>query len=139
MEPLSVERNGFVFSNGVVVEALADDAKASLLRDYLVALGLDRSRSLKSLDAEILADVYRAMTGGQTALQLSDSGTDNDGQTLSEQIVRLAATRARLPVIKATAQEIVAHETQLQEIAAASGGKVVWRGNVAQSPAESQS
>ena len=54
LEPLNVERNGFVFSSGVVAEALADDTKASLLRDYLVELGLDRSRSLKSLDAEIL-------------------------------------------------------------------------------------
>jgi DNA polymerase-3 subunit epsilon len=89
------------------------------------------------LDAEILADVYLAMTGGQTALQLSDSGTDNDGQTLSEKIVRLAVTRAKLPVIKATPQEIAAHEAQLQDIAAASGGKVIWRGNAAQSPSES--
>lgn len=64
LEPLSVERNGFVFSNGVVVEALADDAKASLLRDYFVALGLDRSRSLKSLDAEILAE-RRTMKSGK--------------------------------------------------------------------------
>lgn len=55
LEPLNVERNGFVFSSGIVAEALADDTKASLLRDYLVELGLDRSRSLKSLDAEILA------------------------------------------------------------------------------------
>ena len=79
------------------------------------------------LDAEILADVYLAMTGGQTALQLSESGTDNDGQTLSEQIVRLVADRAPLPVIKASIEEIAAHEAQLQAIAAVSGGKVLWR------------
>ena len=88
------------------------------------------------LDAEILADVYLAMTGGQTALQLSDSGTDNDGQALSEQIVRLAASRTPLPVIKASAEEIAAHEAQLQDIAKASGGKVLWRGNTALSPNE---
>jgi DNA polymerase III subunit epsilon len=80
------------------------------------------------LDAEILADVYLAMTGGQTALQLSDSGTDNDGQSLSERIVRLTAQREPLPVIKATPEEILAHEAYLQDIAAASGGKVLWRG-----------
>lgn len=89
------------------------------------------------LDAEILADVYLAMTGGQTALQLSGSGTDNDGQTLSEQIVRLAVTREKLPVIKATPQELAAHEAQLHDIAAASGGKVIWRGNAEQSLADS--
>lgn len=80
------------------------------------------------LDAEILADVYLAMTGGQTALQLSDSGNDNDGHARAQQIIRLPAHRALLPVIKATAEELAAHETQLQAIAAVSGGDVVWRG-----------
>jgi DNA polymerase III subunit epsilon len=80
------------------------------------------------LDAEILADVYLAMTGGQTALQLSESGTNNDGQTVAEQIIRLDANHAPLPVIKATSEERAAHEAQLEAIAAASGGKVVWRG-----------
>jgi DNA polymerase-3 subunit epsilon len=79
------------------------------------------------LDAEILADVYLAMTGGQTALQLSDSGNDNDGQARTEQIVRLPANRERLPVIKATSEELEAHESQLEAIAAISGGKVLWR------------
>jgi len=64
LEPLNVERDGFVFSSGVVAEALADDTKASLFRDYFVALGLDRSRSLKSLDAEILAQ-RRTMKSGR--------------------------------------------------------------------------
>lgn len=80
------------------------------------------------LDAEILADVYLAMTGGQTALQLSESGNDNDGHARAEQIIRLPAQRAILPVIKANAEELAAHENQLQAIAMASGGRVVWRG-----------
>jgi DNA polymerase III subunit epsilon len=79
------------------------------------------------LDAEILADVYLAMTGGQTALQLSDSGNDSDGHARAEQIIRLPASRAPLPVIKATAEDLAAHETQLQAIAAASGGRIMWR------------
>lgn len=80
------------------------------------------------LDAEILADVYLAMTGGQTTLQLSDSGAAGDGQKQAEHIVRLPANRALLPVIKASPEELAAHESQLQSIAAASGGRVVWRG-----------
>jgi DNA polymerase-3 subunit epsilon len=79
------------------------------------------------LDAEILADVYLAMTGGQTALQLSDTGSDNDGQVRVEQIMRLPAGRAVLPVIEASAEERAAHEAQLDAIAEASGGKVLWR------------
>ncbi len=79
------------------------------------------------LDAEILADVYLAMTGGQTALQLSASGNDNDGQARVEQLIRLPAERAALPVIEATAEELAAHEVQLDTIGAASGGRVLWR------------
>ena len=79
------------------------------------------------LDAEILADVYLAMTGGQTALQLSESGNDNDGQARAEQLVRLPENRPRLPVIQASADERAAHELQLDAISAASGGKVLWR------------
>lgn len=50
------------------------------------------------LDAEILADVYLLMTGGQTALSLSSSagGSENDsGQTVD--IQRLSADRPPLP------------------------------------------
>lgn len=79
------------------------------------------------LDAEILADVYLAMTGGQTALQLSDSGSDNDGKVRVEQLVRLSSDRAALPVIQASAEERAAHEAQLDAIAEASGGRVLWR------------
>ena len=46
------------------------------------------------LDAEILADVYLAMTGGQTNLQLSDATANSgDGGTGSQQVRRLAAAR----------------------------------------------
>ena len=79
------------------------------------------------LDAEILADVYLAMTGGQTALQLSDSGAGNDGQVRAELVVPLAADRAALSIVRATPEEMAAHEAQLDAIAKASGGKVIWR------------
>ena len=80
------------------------------------------------LDAEILADVYLAMTGGQTTFQLSDATANSgDGGPGSQQIRRIAAGRAALPVIRATAEERSAHESQLEAIAASSGGRVVWR------------
>jgi DNA polymerase-3 subunit epsilon len=79
------------------------------------------------LDAEILADVYLLMTGGQTTLQLSDTGADDDGQARSETMQRLPADRAPLPVIRATAEELAAHEVQLDAIASDSGGRVLWR------------
>jgi len=80
------------------------------------------------LDAEILADVYLAMTGGQTNLQLSDaSANSGDGGTGSQQVKRLAANRPSLPVLLASPEERAAHEAQLDAIAASSGGKVLWR------------
>jgi DNA polymerase-3 subunit epsilon len=79
------------------------------------------------LDAEILADVYLAITGGQTALQLSESQSDSGGHSVGEAISRLPADRVPLPVIAATADEIAAHEAQLEAIAASSDGAVLWR------------
>lgn len=80
------------------------------------------------LDAEILADVYLAMTGGQTTFQLSDATANSgDGGPGSAQIRRLAADRPALPILLATAAEQAAHEEQLDAIAASSGGKVLWR------------
>ena len=79
------------------------------------------------LDAEILADVYLAMTGGQTALQLSESAGDSEGQARTETIVRLPESRKPLSVVTASAEELAAHEAQLEAIASSNGGKVLWR------------
>lgn len=80
------------------------------------------------LDAEILADVYLLMTGGQTSLTLSDSeASEAAGQGAAERIIRLSAQRTRLPVISASEQELEQHGKQLDAIAATSGGKVLWR------------
>ena len=79
------------------------------------------------LDAEILADVYLMMTGGQTTLQLSDAGAGSDGQSTGGGLRRLPADRVQLPVIHATVEEIAAHEVQLEAIARDSGGRVLWR------------
>jgi len=80
------------------------------------------------LDAEILADVYLAMTGGQTTFALSDHDSDSSGGASSgERIRRLSADRAPLPVIQPSEAELAAHEAQLEAIAASSGGKVLWR------------
>jgi DNA polymerase-3 subunit epsilon len=80
------------------------------------------------LDAEILADVYLAMTGGQTTFQLSeDAATHGEGGASSERIRRLAADRPPLPIIRAGEEELAEHQSQLDAIAASSGGHVLWR------------
>ena len=78
------------------------------------------------LDAEILADVYLIMTGGQTALQLSDEEEGSNGMRRSTARRRIATDRAALRVIEPNAEEQAAHEAQLDAIAAA-GAEPVWR------------
>ncbi|WP_285275307.1 DNA polymerase III subunit epsilon [Halopseudomonas bauzanensis] len=77
------------------------------------------------LDAEILADVYLIMTGGQTALSLSSQGAgDNDTGDLGA-IRRLDPARPALRVIQASEAELAAHEERLAAIEKAAGF-VAW-------------
>lgn len=78
------------------------------------------------LDSEILAEVYLAMTGGQTSLLLGGNQPDADGGTTQEQIIRISSSRKPLPIIRATEDELVAHNEKLQAIQKASGGNCVW-------------
>ncbi len=76
------------------------------------------------LDARILAEVYLAMTGGQTSLSLS--GESEEGVQGREQIRRLPADRPPLKVIRASEEEIAAHTRQLDDIDTASNGACLW-------------
>lgn len=78
------------------------------------------------LDAEILADVYLAMTGGQTALQLGDEGDSGSGKRNTRTPRPVSADRAPLRIIEPTADELAAHESQLDAIAK-TGVEPVWR------------
>jgi DNA polymerase-3 subunit epsilon len=79
------------------------------------------------LDAEILADVYLAMTRQQDSLFVPATITDaalNHGQAR-----RLALLRKRppLPVIRADAEECAAHASYLDLLDKSSGGGCAWR------------
>ncbi|MEJ6516699.1 MAG: DNA polymerase III subunit epsilon [Pseudomonadales bacterium] len=77
------------------------------------------------LDAEILADVYLLMTGGQVSLGLgADSAEDRQQQSSS--LKRLSADRKPLRVIHASLDELQNHEEKLDQIDDSSGGSV-WR------------
>lgn len=78
------------------------------------------------LDAEILADVYLAMTGGQTYLSLAgDGATGASGEQISA-IKRLAEGRALTPVLQPSAEELQAHTEFLARIAKTSGRELKW-------------
>ena len=74
------------------------------------------------LDAELLADVYLFMTGGQVGLLLDAGSSGNDDMSVnSEQ--HIARVEGSLKVIPADAEECDAHEAILEKM----GESCVWR------------
>jgi DNA polymerase III subunit epsilon len=76
------------------------------------------------LDAEILADVYLMMTGGQTSLLGGDESQETG--SAETKITRLPDNRERLKVIKAGQEEILAHDKRLKEIENISEQGCLW-------------
>jgi DNA polymerase-3 subunit epsilon len=76
------------------------------------------------LDAEILAEVYLAMTGGQATLDLAAAAPAASRAAHGGDD---ASARGPLRVIRADPQEQDAHRERLRAIDEASGGACVWR------------
>lgn len=90
--------------------------------------GVDNShRTLHGalLDAEILAEVYVAMTRGQESL-IMDLGEDKGGQGAIAGQTLAGAQRKPLRVQRASDDEIGAHAQQLAAIQKESKGKCLW-------------
>jgi len=73
------------------------------------------------LDAELLADVYLAMTRGQESLMI-----ESDTDRAAVAVAGFNREGLKLTVLSATAEEIALHEAQLGDIDKASGG-ALWR------------
>lgn len=78
------------------------------------------------LDAQILADVYLVMTGGQSVLGL---GTESE-QAAKRRLAARQSTgpRSSLRVIEASAEELEAHEALLEKIRQESESGCAWPG-----------
>lgn len=86
--------------------------------------GIDNShRELHGalLDAEILADVYLLLSGGQTALDLTAEGQSAGGVTRLKRI----APGTPLTIVRAADDELQAHERYLEGLAKVSD-QVLW-------------
>jgi DNA polymerase-3 subunit epsilon len=95
-------------------------------------LGVDNThRKLHGalLDAELLADVYLAMTAGQGDLALAPTAS-SESVAASVGAAPIAAGRTR--VLLASDAELAAHVARLERIAKKSGGRPLWR----EAPAE---
>ena len=75
------------------------------------------------LDAQILAEVYLAMTGGQAALSLDTEKRGGTRRVAS----RLDRKGLVLKVVEPDADELAAHEATLDRLDQASGAPCVWR------------
>ena len=74
------------------------------------------------LDANLLAEIYLAMTRGQESLLIDIEPTPQAAEE-----TRRAAGKLDLIVIAASAEERAAHEQQLADIDKASNGACVWK------------
>jgi DNA polymerase-3 subunit epsilon len=89
--------------------------------------GIDNShRDLHGalLDAEILADVFLLMTGGQSSL-LDEGQSGLDGSAISKEVKRVSADRPALTIIRCNDDELIAHQQRLEAIEKASGA-CIW-------------
>jgi|SRR5690554_1041451 len=131
---LDSRHNTIALNNAVVDTLLLARGKHPGQKNNLDALckryGVDNSqRELHGalLDAEILADVYLLMTGGQTALMLgSGDGSEGGDDSSGGEIKRLDSNRRPLPVLRAGADELQQHQEKLESIDKASSGKCLW-------------
>ncbi|OTA18486.1 DNA polymerase III PolC [Xenorhabdus vietnamensis] len=77
------------------------------------------------LDAEILSDVYLAMTGGQTSLAFSMEGETSGNAQISE-IKKITRPQTELKIVYASDEELIQHESRL-DLVEKKGGSCLWR------------
>ncbi|WP_313689147.1 DNA polymerase III subunit epsilon [Pantoea sp.] len=77
------------------------------------------------LDAEILAEVFLTITGGQTSLAFSLDSEQNS-QVDGENIQRIVRPASGLRVVSASDEECLAHEGRL-DLVMKKGGSCLWR------------
>jgi DNA polymerase-3 subunit epsilon len=78
------------------------------------------------LDAEILADVYLLMTGGQA--QMFSGGSSQDGELAeADEEQKAVLDVSGLKVISPVPEELEAHEAMLSLMDQHSGGQTLWR------------
>ena len=89
-------------------------------------LGVDNSRrDLHGglIDAQLLADVYLAMTSGQVAFDLGFEDAEQHDAVIAAPVV----LRSRPRVLHASADELRQHEQRLDALDKSTGGKSAWR------------
>lgn len=79
------------------------------------------------LDAELLAEVYLAMTGGQGTLAFDTRKDRTEGGSRVQVMRARLGERPPLQVVRANPAELAAHQRCLAAIDKASAGRCLWR------------
>lgn len=74
------------------------------------------------LDAEILADVYLLLSGGQSILSLDKDGGDDNGRS---ELRKISSDRSKLKVVAASSDELSEHDLYLEKMRKSSE-EVLW-------------
>lgn len=84
------------------------------------------------LDAEILAELYLIMTGGQITLALESTAVGQMTETPDNirSLLPTGRVRPALPVVRASTHEWALHRAKLERINRASGGQCVWQAEI---------
>ena len=87
--------------------------------------GYDRTFHGALLDANILADVYMMLTGGQSKFEFDSTDSINMSEDISKDFV--LKNNIGLIKIKATKDDLSAHEERLSDIEDRNKVKAIWR------------
>lgn len=87
--------------------------------------GYDRTFHGALLDANILADVYMMLTGGQSKFEFDSTDSINISEDISKDFV--LKNNIDLIKIKATKDDLSAHEERLSDIEDRNQVKAIWR------------
>lgn len=86
----------------------------------------DRTFHGALLDANILADVYMMLTGGQSKFEFSSNSVNSNSQN-SDSRNEISKDGLKLKLIKADRQDLKEHEARLLDIEERNSVKTLWR------------
>ncbi len=98
----------------------------ALANQFEVDLVSERSLHGALLDARILVEVYRAMTGGQTSFEFEESSPYVAGDS-ADRVQAKRTEPVEVFVLKATEEELSLHESWLDDLDKSSEKGSVWR------------
>ena len=87
--------------------------------------GYDRTFHGSLLDANILADVYMSLTGGQSKFEFDSNNTMNNSKISSKN--EISYKDIDLISIKASTHDLEEHELRLDDIEERNAVKTIWR------------